>query len=414
MPSRCLPLFVPFSLRDLRAGVAVFSAAAAASAAFAADWAQWRGPTRDGISTETGWSHTWGADGPKVLWKTSVGIGCSSFTAVGDRVYTIGNKENIDTVFCFDAASGKIIWKHSYPQPLDPNMFEGGPGCSPAIDGPRVYTLARHGLLLCLEEGRVVWSKHLVKDFGAKQPTWGYSCSPLVLGDLLLLDVGAKGASAVALNKLTGETVWKVGDEAASYSSPIIITPGENPSVAFFNAFGLVVRTARDGKELWRFPWKTNYDVNAATPIPVGDALFISSGYNHGGALIRPAAGKGEAVWENKAMRNQINSSVLWQGHLYGFDESSFNCLEAATGAVKWKQPGLGKGSLILADGKLVIMSEKGKLVVARPSPEKFESLAEAQVLGKDHCWVVPTLAHGRLFVRNNLGEAAALEVRGK
>ena len=145
----------------------------------------------------------------------------------------------------------------------------------------------------------------------------------------------------------------------------------------------------------------------------MGDAVFISSGYNRGAALIRPVGGKAEVVWENKAMRNQMNSSVLWQDHLYGFDESSFNCLVAATGAVKWKQPGLGKASLILADGKLVILSEKGKLVVARPSPEKFESLAEAQVLGKDRCWVVPTLAHGRIFVKNNLGETVALDVRG-
>ena len=412
MLPRFLPL--PLSSRGLRAALAALAALVGAAALPAADWAQWRGPTRDGISTDTGWSHSWGAAGPKVLWKTNVGIGCSSFTAAGDRVYTIGNKDDTDTVFCFDAATGKILWKHSYPQPLDPNMFEGGPGCSPALDGPRVYTLARHGLLLCLEEGRVVWSKHLVKDLGAKQPTWGYASSPLVLGDMLLLDVGAKGASAVALHKLTGAIIWQAGDDPASYSSPIVVAPGENPSVAFFNQYGLVVRTAREGRELWRFPWKTQYDVNAATPIPVGDAIFISSGYNHGGALIRPAGGKAEAVWENKSMRNQINSSVLWQGHLYGFDESSFNCLEAATGAVKWKKSGLGKGSLILADGKLVIMSEKGKLVIARPSPEKFESLAEAQVLNQNRCWVVPTLAHGRIFVKNNEGDAVALDVHGK
>ncbi len=382
------------------------------SAGAAADWAQWRGPTRDGISTEKGWSHEWGPGGPKVLWKASVGIGCSSFTAAGDRVYTIGNQDNTDTVFCFEAATGKIIWKYSYPQPLDPNMFEGGPGCSPAIDGARIYTVARHGLLLCLEEGRVIWNKHLVKDLGGKQPTWGYAGSPLVLGDHLLVEPGGKGSSVVALHKLTGAVVWKTGDDPASYSSPIVITPGENPSVAFFNAVGLVVRTARDGQELWRFPWKTQYDVNAATPLPVGSDVFISSGYGHGAALVRPSGGQATAVWETKAMRNQMNSSVLWEGHLYGFDESSFNCLEAATGAVKWKKSGIGKGSLILADGRLVIMGEKGQLVIARPSPEKFEQLAEAQVLGKDRCWVVPTLSHGRIFVKNNLGEMVALDVR--
>ena len=410
-----LSSFLGFHLtRSHLAGLLCTVGGAITATLSAADWAQWRGPTRDGISGESGWSHAWGAEGPKVLWKASVGIGCSSFTAAGDRVYTIGNKDDLDTVFCFDAATGKVLWKHSYPQPLDPNMFEGGPGCSPAIDGPRIYTVARHGLLLCLEEGRVVWSKHLVKDFGGKQPTWGFAVSPLVLGDMLLLETGAKGASALALNKLTGEVIWKTGDDPAAYSSPIVVTPGDNPSVAFFNVTGLVVRAARDGQELWRHPWKTSYAVNAATPIIVGQDVFISSGYNHGAALVRPVGNKGEVVWETKAMRNQINSSVLWEGYLYGFDESSFNCLDIATGAVKWKKSGLGKGSLILADGKLVIMSEQGRLVIARPAPDKFESLAEAQVLTKNRCWVVPTLSHGRIFVRNNEGDAVALDVRGR
>lgn len=400
----------PVSLPILARAAAVL---ALATPGLAADWPQWRGPTRDGISRESGWSHAWGAGGPRILWRANVGTGCSSFTTSGDRVYTLGNKDNTDTVVCLDAATGKVLWKHSYPQPLDPNMFEGGPGCSPAIDGPRVYTVGRHGLLLCLEEGRVVWQKHLVKNLGGKQPTWGYAGSPLVLGDLLLLDVGAPGGSAVTLNKLTGEVVWKAGDDPASYSSPIVIKPGDNPHVAFLNQFGLVVRTARDGRELWRHPWKTQYDVNAATPLPVGDAVFLSSGYNHGAALVRPTGATAEVIWESRAMRNQMNSSVLFDGHLFGFDESSFVCLEAATGKVKWKQGGLGKGSLMLADGRLVIQAEQGRLVIARANPAKYEPLAEAQVLEKKRAWVAPVLSHGRIFVKNNDGDVAAVDVRG-
>lgn len=380
--------------------------------ALAADWPQWRGPTRDGISVESGWGTTWGAGGPKVLWRASFGTGCSSITVAENRVYTMGNRKNIDTVYCVDAASGKPLWSYSYPSKLDPNQFEGGPGGTPAIDGPRVYTLSRQGRLLCLSEGKVLWSKNLTSDFGATEPQWGFAGSPLVLGDRLLLDVGGPGASAVALNKLTGALIWKSGHDEASYSSPVVVQPGEDATVAFLNAAALVVRRARDGRELWRYPWKTSYDVNAATPIIHRDAIFISSGYGHGGALVRPSAAGATAVWENREMRNHINSSVLWQGHLYGFDESALKCLDAATGKLKWRQGGLGKGSLIIADGKLVIMSENGKLVIARTSPEKYQVVAEAQVLSKERCWVVPTLTDGRIFCRNNEGEAVALDVR--
>jgi len=381
-------------------------------AAPAAEWPQWRGPTRDGITTEAGWNHHWPAAGPAVLWRGSFGTGCSAFTVAEGRAYTMGNANNTDTVYCVDAATGVLIWKYSYPSRLDPNMFEGGPGSTPAIDGPRVYTLSRQGLLLCLTEGRVVWSKQLVSDFGAEVPQWGFANSPLVLEDRLLLDVGGRGSSAVALNKLTGETIWKAGNEAAAYSSPVVVTPGADASVAFLNTEALVVRAARDGRELWRFPWKTAYDVNAATPIVHGDAIFISSAYNRGAALVRPAAKGAQAVWQNREMRNQINSSVIWQGHVYGFDESALKCVDLETGRAKWRQGGLGKGSLILADGKLVIMSENGKLVIAEASPEKYTRLAEAQVLSRDRSWVAPTLANGRIYCKNNLGETVVVDVR--
>ena len=393
--------------------LAVAVSLAGQTSVFAADWAQWRGPTRDGISTETGWTYHWGPAGPRVLWKRGFGTGCSSFTAVGNRVYTMGNRDETDTVCCLDAATGKMVWEYSYAHPLDPNMFEGGPGSTPVIDGPRVYTLSRHGRLFCLVDGKVVWAKHLVNDLGGEQPRWGYAGSPLVLGDTLLLDVGGRGCSAMALNKLTGEVFWKAGDDSASYSSPVVIKPGDNPSVAFFNVAGLVVRAARDGQELWRFPLKSDYDVNAASPLPVGNAVFISSSYGHSGALVRPATTGPKVAWQSKAMRNKLNSSVLWQGYLYGFDEESLACLAAATGEVKWKQSGLSLGSLILAAGKLVIMSEKGRLVIAEASPEQYRLLADAQVLSDKRCWVVPTLANGRIFCKNNFGDAVAVDVRG-
>jgi len=175
--------------------------------------------------------------------------------------------------------------------------------------------------------------------------------------------------------------------------------------------FGLVAAT---GKVLWKFPWKTDYDINAADPIISGDTVFVSSGYNHGCALLKIEGGNVTDVWRNKNMRNHFNSCVLWDGYLYGFDESTLRCLDFKTGEVKWSQEGLGKGSLMIADGKLIILSERGKLVIAPASPEGFKELASVQILmGK--CWTVPVLANGKIYARNNPdGQLVCVDVSGK
>jgi len=177
-----------------------------------------------------------------------------------------------------------------------------------------------------------------------------------------------------------------------------------------FNGFGLVVHELNGGKEVARFAWKTQYEVNAGSPIVLDDKIFISSGYGTGCALLQLKSGSLTELWKNKAMRNHFASCVLWQDHLYGFDESTLTCLEFATGAVKWTEPSLGKGALMLADGKLIIQSEKGDLVIAAAEPAAYKEIARAKVLsGK--CWVVPVLANGRLYVRNNAGDLVCLDV---
>ena len=378
----------------------------------AADWPQWRGPNRDGISTETGWSSQWGADGPKQLFKLNVGIGCSAVAVSQGKLYTMGNAKNSDTVWCLDPASGKEIWKQSYECPLDPHMFEGGPGATPTVDGERVYTLSRAGHLHCLDAktGKVVWMKHLVKDLGGKVPTWGYAGSPLVLEKRVIVDVGAPGAATVALDKTSGEVAWKSGDEGAGYGAPLAFEQGGKRLLALFDGYGLVLREADSGKPLARQEWKTNYEINASTPIVSGDKIFVSSGYGKGAALFDFTGSELKYVWQTKKMRNHFNSCVLWKGNLYGFDESKFACLDFATGDVKWSQDDLGKGSLMVADGKLIIQSETGDLVIAEASPAAFKQLARAKVLDK-RCWVVPVLANGRIYCKNNLGDLVALAV---
>ena len=385
---------------------------------FAADWPQWRGPDRDGVSSETGWSSSWPEDGPKQAWKLSVGVGYSSIAVSDGRVYTMGNVDKTDTIYCLNADTGAEIWKHSYPCVAEGNEHPGT-ASTPTVDGGFVYTMSREGHVNCLdaESGDVVWSKHVVEDFGAEVPEWEFSSSPLILGEKLILDVGI----ALALDKSTGELVWKTKDygdvwedienPGGGYSSAIAFRLGDAQALAVFNASGLVILDPENGQELMLHPWKTSYNINAATPIVSGDEVFISSGYDVGGAVLKISEGKLVPVWQSKEMRNHLNSSVLWEGHLYGFDEKQLSCLDWKTGEVKWTQKGLGKGSLMLADGKLIALGDKGKLVIADASPDGFNELASVKILS-GLCWTVPVLSNGKIYCRNHEGDLVCVDVK--
>ena len=379
--------------------------------ACAADWPQWRGPNRDGISAEKGWV----AQNPKLLWKANVGTGCSSFSVVGDQVFTMGNDQDTGSVYCIDAKNGKIVWQHSYPSPLEPMMFEGGQCSTPTVDGDSVFAVGRQGQFFCLNKatGAVVWSKNFLTDFTVKMAKWGYAGSPLVLGNKVLIEVGGTGSSAVAFDKANGKVIWQAGDEAQSYGSPYPFTQGDKLCVAFFNTFGLVVREALDGKEVLRYRWKTEHDINPTTPIVADGKIFIASGYGHGAALLPLGMADPTPLWETKQMRNHMNSCVLWQGNLYGFDDSTLTCMEFATGTVKWQQKSLGKGALILADGKLILQAEDGSLAIAEASQEAYKEISRTPAISK-RSWVHPVLANGRIFCRNNNGEVACFDVSGK
>jgi outer membrane protein assembly factor BamB len=383
-----------------------------ATPATAADWFRWRGPDLNGISQETGWQSKWPAQGPKQLWKASVGTGFCSFSVSGSRVYTMGNSADTDTVFCLDANSGKTLWKYSYPCPLDAKNFEGGPAATPTVAGDRVYTYSRKGDLFCLgaADGKVIWSKNLNRDLGIEMPNWGSASSALVEGSLVILNAGGSGA---AFDKLTGKVAWTSGKTAGGYATAVPFNAGSDRCLAVLASRALVAVQAADGRELWRYPWKTDYDVNAADPIIDGDRVFISSGYNHGGALLKLNGSQPVKVWENKNMRNHFNSCVLWRDHLYGPDESELRCLAFDTGQVKWKYPQFGKGSLVLADAKLVGLSEKGELIIAEATPDAFKPISRAQVLtGK--CWTAPVLSNGHIYCRNARGDVVCLDVSSR
>jgi outer membrane protein assembly factor BamB len=386
-------------------------------AAFGADWPCYRGPDHNGISKEIDWSSGWDKAGPKVLWKASVGIGFSAAAVADGRVYTMGNSgkgTNLDTVYCFDAASGKELWKHSYSCPLQPKYYVGGTLSTPTVDAGKVYTLSKMGDFFCLDAktGKVLWQKQLNKELGFELPEWHFSSSALILGDRLFLNMGTGG---LALNKDTGDIVWQSGKGKCGYATPVPFTMDGQAGLALFGEVTVVAVNPADGKPLWQYPWKTNPEVNAADPIVAGNQVFVASGYNRGCGLIEIAGGQAKKVWENKVMAMQINSPILRDGYVYGFDEAVFKCLKLQDGSEQWQDKSLGKGSLMMsADGRLILMSDKGELVVAKADPQKFDVLARAQVLSKGLCWTSPVLANGRIYARNADGDFACVDVSGK
>lgn len=380
----------------------------AAGGALAADWPQFRGPNRDGVSRETGLLKSWPAGGPKVLWKIPIGEGYSHIVVSSGRLYTLYGQGDQEFAVALDAATGKAIWRTPIDRKYRSDMGNG-PRSTPTVDGGLVYALSGNGRLVALsaKDGRKVWEHDLPDEFDARIPGWGVSTSPLVEGNLLLVDVGGRGGkSLAAFDKKTGRVVWTSQSDSAGYSAPIAVTVGGVRQVIFFTGTSVVSVSPRDGKLLWRVPWRTDWDVNAATPIFVApDRVFISSGYGVGAALFRIKAAGGKAgveeVWRSRGMKNQFSSSVLHNGTIYGFDDSTFKAMDAATGKERWKQRGFAHGSLILADGHLVVLSERGcDLALVEATPQAYREKGRTEVLsGK--CWTAPTVANGRLYLRN-------------
>lgn len=384
------------------------------ASAAAEDWGRWRGPSFDGVSKETQWSDQWPTGGPTIKWQVNVGVGFSSMAVANGRLFTIGNRDNVDSVVCLDAASGRVEWQHNYESPLDDRFFEGGPTSTPTVEGDRVYTLGRHGDLFCLgaRDGKVIWSKNIAKETEANVPGWGFAGSPVVHQRLLLLSVGEAGT---AVDKLTGEVVWTSAGEAG-YMTPHPINIDNHWYALIASGRAVHCVDIETGELAWRHRWLTTYGCNAADPIVDGGQVFISSGYNRGAALLDVSPKAARVVWSNKEMQNQLNSSVKLGPYLFGFDgndtgEVKLKCIEFATGKVRWSEAGFGLGSLMAAGDRLIILSDDGQLVVARALPNGFSAIARAKVLG-GKCWSVPVLANGNIHCRNAAGEIVCVDVQ--
>lgn len=392
------------------------STALAADKATGQDWPQWRGPQRNGLSTETDWSTRWPAEGPRQLWKINVGKGYSAVSVVGNRLYTAGAAGNTETIYCLDADSGTEIWKHAYPCKGQKNY--PGTRATPTVADGKVYTFSPQGQLHCLDAagGKVIWVKDLVQELEYKEsvPNWGLASSPLIEGKLVIINVGLAG---VAVDKEKGHVVWKTALGKCGYASPVAYTQGGTRCLAMFSSKTLVGVNAADGTRLWSIPWATEYDVNAADPLVVGDQVFACSGYKKRSALLKMDGHEPSIVWDNKQLGSMFSTPVLIDGHLYGCNGNASNagdpiqCVEWSSGTVKWSQKGYGMSSMIAAGGKLIIMGERGELGVAEASPEGFKELARAKVLD-GVCWTMPVLSHGRIYCRNSNGDLDCLDVR--
>lgn len=377
-------------------------------------WADFRGPNRLGVYSQTPILTAWPASGLKRLWKQPVGGGYAAFVIAHNTAFTIEQRRSNEVIAAYDLLTGKEKWTNSWPADFRESMGGDGPRATPIWHDGKIYAMGAEGELRVIDAatGATLWRKNILTDNGAANLQWGMSASPLIVDDKVIVQPGGSGGrSIVAYNKTTGARLWTSLDDKQAYTSPVLATLAGKRQIVTVTADRAVALDPADGKLLWDFPWKTEYDVNSAQPIPAGEnTLFLSAGYGHGAALVEitadGAAFKARQLWFNNRMKNKFNSSVLHEGHFYGLDEGILACLDARTGSQKWKGGRYGYGQLLLASGHLVIISESGELVLVKASPDGHQELAKFEAIdGKT--WNNPAISNGVLVVRNTAEMAA-------
>ena len=401
----------------------------------AADWPQYRGPDQAGISTETV-NLNFPADGPKVVWKVPTNTGFSSFAISGGKALTQVTRE-IDgkpreICMALDAATGKELWiadvgagtfQHGGDSGAKGNQGGDGPRSTPTISDNRVYVLTQDIVLWCLdsETGKQIWTKDVIREHEGRNIGWKSAASPVVDGDLVFVGGGGAGQSFLAMDKKSGAVVWKSQDEEITHSTPLAATIQGQRQVIFFVKKGLVSVSAKDGKLLWRFPFKFNIST-AISPVVSGDVVYCSAGYGVGSTAYK--IGKDGDLFTTtqlwnitgvKEVANHWSTPSCKDGYLYGmfsfkkYATGPLKCVELATGKIAWEQPGFGAGNAILVHDKILALSDFGELVVAEAAPAGYKEIARAKVVtGK--CWSTPSLSNGRIYVRSTK-EGVCLDV---
>jgi outer membrane protein assembly factor BamB len=383
-------------------------------AATAGDWPQFLGPHRNGISDETGLLESWPADGPPEDWRIEGGVGMSGVAISRDRAITLVQTDGQQWLLCLDAKAGSTTWKTPLSKAYENGMGDGPRG-TPAIEGDNVFAFTGEGILVCARfaDGEIRWKHETVKEFSGKEADYGMACSPLVVGKNVVVTIGAPQATVVAFEIESGKLAWSAGTDHCGYSSPAILNVNGREQLVTYTGNSALGINPGDGKVLWRFPYVTDFDCNIATPIEYKGQVFISSGENHGSAMLKitPNEKTPTEVWGSHGPRSVLRcdwpTPILLDGHLYGFDNvgsagavTHFTCVNADTGERVWQQPRFGKGNLISADGKLWISTMKGELVLVEATTEEFRELGRKTVIGTTR--QMPTLSNGRLYLRDN------------
>jgi outer membrane protein assembly factor BamB len=375
------------------------------------DWPGWRGPDRNSFSPGRDWDPSRLKNKPVIIWNINAGNGYSSFAITDKYLYTMGNTNNKEIVWCFDVKTGKKVWNYTYP--CIPGQYPGS-RCTPLIDGKKVYTLGEKGNLFCFnaKTGSVIWKKDVVSDFKAQPPSWNFASSPVIEGDVLFLNVCRYG---IALNKENGKKIWASPPDKCGYSTPLLCTINNIDCVLMYGMKNLYYVKRDNGELLWQYEWITSYDVNAADPVVSGNTVFISSGYSTGCTLLEINDNKPVPVWKSKVMSSHFPSIILKDGYIYGNDGAAgsygtFKCIELATGKEMWSKK-LGFGSLTATEDYLIMLTERGKLHIAQLSPKGYEEIAQAAVLSST-CWTPPVLCRGMIFCRNHKGDIVCVDVR--
>jgi outer membrane protein assembly factor BamB len=425
--------FSPSSARSLAsicllaawAGIAPLTAPSAAWGQASADWPQFLGPNRNGISQEKGLLETWPNGGPKIAWRVKGGVGMSGIAVRGRHAVTMVQSAGKQWLLALQADSGTELWRTELA-PEYRNSMGNGPRATPALTTTQALAFTGEGILVAvnLADGKKQWSRNVVEELGGKAAEYGMASSPLVVGENVLVLVGAPNASVAAYSLKTGQLAWKGGSDPAGYSSPTLLELAGRTQVVVATGVSILGLDPTRGEQLWRFPFETDFYCNTATPVAVADGLFVSSGENHGCVLLGlEQAGKKLTVDERwtslgpkSVLRSEWQTSIAIDGYLYGMDNvgaagpvTHLTCVKGATGERVWQKQRFGKGNLIAADGKLFCSTMEGELVVVRATPKGYEELGRMSVLGPTR--QSAALAQGRLFLRDD-AEVVCVDVR--